>query len=271
MLLGIQYTRVITIFTQMINMITPNWCRFTLSQAHFLVNKYHLLSSTMLSLDMEAVTLQHFTCLCASCSWATSCCSLWSSALSSFSLWQAPSAWCRAPSSSASRRCSFRSDSASRLRELCSVGPRPSDRGRHTAGLYRSTWRNEWRTKLEIVVLYSPQLNNYVLFICFTQRWQFILSILVMLIITLLNLYHIAQIDNKILKTLVQSIKLIRVRFNLVWLSLSSEPTGTRAASALSLKLNALIVLMLFPERKCSDANIVFITSWCVRIWLKPV
>lgn len=68
------------------------------------------------------------TCLCASCSWATSCCSLWSSALSSFSLWQAPSAWCRAPSSSASRRCSFRSERASRLRELCSVGPRPSDR-----------------------------------------------------------------------------------------------------------------------------------------------
>lgn len=145
MLLRIQYTRVIKIFPEIINIITPNWCCFTLSQAQVssiidLVPFSLTKAVSMLSLgDMEAVTLQHFTCLCASCSWATSCCSLWSSALSSFSLWQAPSAWCRAPSSSASRRCSFRSDSASRLRELCSVGPRPSDRGGHTAGLYRST------------------------------------------------------------------------------------------------------------------------------------
>lgn len=62
----------------------------------------------------------------------------------------------------------------------------------------------------------------------------------------------------------MQSIKFIRVRFNLVWLSLSSEPIGTRAASALSLKLNALMILMLFSERKCSESNFIFITSWCV-------
>lgn len=43
------------------------------------------------------------------------------SPFSSSSRWHAPWASCRAPSSSASSCCSFRSDRASRLRELCRV------------------------------------------------------------------------------------------------------------------------------------------------------
>ncbi len=50
------------------------------------------------------------------------------SPFSSSSLWHAPWASCRAPSSSASRRCSLRSERVSRLRELCRVMGQSSTR-----------------------------------------------------------------------------------------------------------------------------------------------
>lgn len=64
------------------------------------------------------------------CSCLISSFSLSHSAFSSSSRWHAPWASCRAPSSSASRRCSLRSDRASRLRELWRVNAGQSSTGR---------------------------------------------------------------------------------------------------------------------------------------------
>lgn len=96
------------------------------------------------------------------CSILISSFSLSHSPFSSSSRWHAPWASCRAPSSSASSRCSFRSDRASRLRELWRVKAGQSSTGKKKKRA--KTWNQRHKT-----VCFSFDFNQQLSY----NRWAF--------------------------------------------------------------------------------------------------